>query len=209
MKLRRRIRLLSFVVTATFLVPLATFPAAHLPAFRPARPSAHADDPWRTDVERMLQEFLSCAEPIDDRSPCNIFLARALDRVYGIKEFGDPTRPASVMRANEIADYVAARTDLWVPLGTGDKQDSLNQAQEYANRSKAIIAVWKNPEANRPGHVALILPGQLSTSTSWQLRVPNSASFSLDRPRDSYVGGPLSKAFGAGKKAQVKIYGHV
>jgi hypothetical protein len=206
--MRFRVRITSLLLVITTLFPIVTY-GAQPTASRRHLPKPNADDSWKSDVERMLQEFLSCAEPVDDRSPCNIFLARALDRVYGIKEFGDPARPSTVMRANEIADYVAARTDLWVSLGSGDKQDSLNQAQEYANRGKAIIAVWKSPEANRPGHVALILPGQLSNSTTWQLRVPNSASFSLDRPRDSYVGGPLSKAFGAPKKAQVKIYGHV
>jgi hypothetical protein len=169
---------------------------------------AHEDD-WKTDVERMLQEFLSCATPLDDRSPCNVFLARALDRVYRIREFGDPARPETVMRANEIADYVAARQDLWVPLGKGNEQSALDQAQEYANRGKAIIAVWKNPTAGAPGHVALILPGEQTASASWGLRVPNSASFSLDRPNDSFVGGPLSRAFGSNKKAQVKLYGHV
>jgi hypothetical protein len=164
---------------------------------------------WKADVERMLQEFLSCATPIDDRSPCNVFLARALDRVYRIREFGDPARPETIMRANEIADFVAARPDQWVALGNGDSQSALDQAQGYANRGKAIIAVWKNPAAGGVGHVALILPGDQANSASWGLRVPNSASFSLDRPADSYVGGPLSKSFSNQKKAQVKLYGHV
>jgi hypothetical protein len=197
----------SLVLIASFFVHTAVHQSG--PAYSATMASEAAVQDWKADVERILHEFLSCATPIDDRSPCNVFLARALDRVYRIREFGDPARPETVMRANEIADFVAARHDLWVALGSGDDQTALDEAQGYANRGKAIIAVWKNPAAGAAGHVALILPGEQANSASWSLRVPNSASFSLDRPADSYVGGPLSKAFSNQKKAQVKIYGHV
>lgn len=159
---------------------------------------------WSRDVNMMLSEFLSCKTPIDDRSPCNVFLARALKRVYNITDFDSLGGTQDYLGANQIADKVAIDPN-WTLLGTADNQETLNEAQGYANLKKAIIAVYKAPGH---GHVCLILPGKQQSSVSWDgAQVPNSASFPLDAPKDAYVGGPLSKAFGPDKRSQVKLYG--
>jgi len=158
---------------------------------------------WQADVNRMLSEFLACKTPIDDRSPCNVFLGRALKRVYGIADFGLPGTPDSFLSANAIADKVATDSN-WTFLGTADVQQKLDQAQGYANLNKAVIAVYKS---SGHGHVCLIYPGKMQLSSTWNTLVPNSASFPLDDPTHAYVGGPLSKAFGVDKRGDVKFYG--
>jgi hypothetical protein len=152
----------------------------------------------------MVSEFLSCAQKGDDKSPCNVFLARAIKKVYGTDDFENPSKTGTYLDANEIAAYVATAPQKWTLLGVASNQTSLNEAQFQANHKKAVIAVYSSPPH---GHVCLILPGNLTDSASWKLKVPNSASFFLDNPSQSYVGEPLSKAFANDKKDQVKLYG--
>lgn len=165
-----------------------------------SRSFAQGVDPeWKTDVQKMLSEYLTCATPIDDQSPCNYFLGRALKRVYGIKDF--ETGPDKYLSANDIADFVAG-SDKWTKLGDASEQATLDSAAGYANAKKAIIAVRKG---ETHGHVALILPGEMTFSTNWQRRVPNSASFFYRDPKNSYVGKGLAAAFKT--PSNVVIYG--
>lgn len=160
-----------------------------------------ASDDWQRDVEAMLAEFMSCGGPTPPNTPCNIFTSKALKRIYGITDFD--RQDGSFLTANEIASYVEFNTTKWTLLGAGNVQQTLTDAQEYANRKKAIIAVQYN--ATGHGHVAIILPGSLQPSGSWQLKCPNSASFFLNRPRQAYVSKPLSFAFT--NPTEVRIYG--
>jgi hypothetical protein len=147
----------------------------------------------------MLSEFLSCKNPIDDQSPCNYFLGRALARVYDIHDFD---APGGYMSANAIAVYVKVSGN-WTKIGDATNQDKLTEAQGYANLKKPVIAVRSASDGH--GHVAMILPGELSKSGIWNLMVPNSAAFLLDDPKHSYVGKGLAYAFG--NPQGVEIYG--
>jgi len=154
-------------------------------------PTPIQQDDWQHDVQLMLGEFLTCGGPTPPNTPCNMFLARALKRVYNITDFDRPK--GGYLTANEMADYVLAHTDQWTSLGDAGTQQALDQAQGYANLKKAVIAVFKNPSC--VGHVALIVPGKVAYSGNWQLKCPNSASFFLDRPDKSYISKHLGYAF--------------
>jgi hypothetical protein len=184
--------------TLFFALLFVLFAAAPQSFTQPTPP----DPEWKKDVEKMLTEFMSCSSPIDDISPCNVFLVRALNRVYGVRDFEKPGAPGGAMTANEIANFVESSTDKWTLLGKAGDQKTLNQAQGYTNLKKAVIAVLRG---NPHGHVALIIPGEQTFSGNWQLNVPNSASFFLNKPEKSYVGKGLSFAFSS--PADVKIYG--
>src|SRR5689334_6259370 len=90
--------------------------------------AALGQDGWQGDVQKMLTEFLACQTPIDDLSPCNVFLGRALHRVFGISDFDDPSNPGSYISANQIATYVAV-DNKWTSLGKASVQSNLDQAQ--------------------------------------------------------------------------------
>src|SRR5262252_5947676 len=75
---------------------------------------------WQPRMQRMLQEFLACKAPIDDKSPCNVFLGRALKLVYNIADFDLPGQPDTFLSANEIANKVASANSNWTLLGTAD-----------------------------------------------------------------------------------------
>src|SRR5207253_10712805 len=93
----------------------------------------------------------------------------------------------------------------WIPLGQASDQKALDEAAAAANSGKAVIAI-KPGEGH--GHVAIILPGPATQSPSCKLTVPNSASFFLGKPAQSYVGDSPSKAFAApdGVKLFSRVY---
>jgi hypothetical protein len=166
--------------------------------------------PWGPKLEEVFQKYQTCDLAGNETSPtaCNIFLARALEAVYGVTDFKDPKRPAGYLDANSIADQVAISEE-WERIGTASEPSALKQATQDANRSVAVVAVWKNPDPNGHGHGALVLPGPAS-STSWGSDVPNSASFFLSKPvSESYIGLPLSKAFKKSIRNEIILYRHV
>jgi len=164
---------------------------------------AQTNNQWSADLNRMLNEFKSCQDNAeDDQSPCNRFVGKALRRVYNIDDFG-PDGNGEYLDANTIASYLAT-SDKWVFLGMAADQKTLNEAQDDANKGRAVVAV---KPGDSHGHIAIVLPGELSPSANWKgLNCPNSASFFYKNLDESYVGKKLSYAFTA--PDDVKIYGH-
>jgi len=157
---------------------------------------------WKQDLTNMLTQFLQCDDPLDDISPCNKFVSEALESAYKVKDFYSSSKNRHLL-ANEIYDYLG-NSDKWTLLGKASDQSALNNAQGYANLKKAVVAVYKG-ETN--GHIALILPGNLSQSGTWSLKMPNSASFFIHKPQKSYISKKLSYAFPGDIKDNVLIYG--
>jgi hypothetical protein len=77
-------------------------------------------------------------------------------------------------------------------------------SQEHANAKKAVVAVYMN--AAGVGHVVIITPGQLQSSGSWGLSVPNVVSFFPSQPEKSFVDKGLSFAFGKNLMKDITIY---
>ncbi|WGH75490.1 hypothetical protein P8625_15705 [Tenacibaculum tangerinum] len=157
---------------------------------------------WKSDLTNMLHEFLQCNEPIDDISPCNKFVSEALQSAYGVNDFYSTEKNRHLI-ANEIYSYLKTSSK-WTLLGKASDQNTLNNAQGYANLKKAVVAVYKG---DVHGHIALILPGTLSQSSTWNLKVPNSASFFIYKPNKSYIGKKMSFAFSSTDKDKVLLYG--
>jgi hypothetical protein len=149
----------------------------------------------------MVGQFMRCKDAVDDLTPCSVFVSNVLEGVFNISEF-DGFRD----KANGIFVYLDGNPGLWEKLGNGASQAALTRAQAEANSGHAVVAVWKNPDANRPGHIALIIPGVLKQSDTWGLLVPNAAQTSVGRISGAWIGRPLSNSFGADKKEDVNIY---
>ncbi|MEO8390668.1 hypothetical protein [Polaromonas sp.] len=164
-----------------------------------------ADNPaWSQHVQWALGEQVSCQAAVDDISPCNRFVGRALKRIWGITDFQTgASPPGDYMLANGIVTALLTMKDEWIEIGRANDQSSLEASRAWANKGYAVIAV--RPDTPN-GHVALILPGPLSASAKWGLNVPNSASFFYLNPDLSYIGKPLSSAFSSDKKGDVKLY---
>lgn len=148
------------------------------------------------DLQKLLSQFLSC-NPDDPTAACNVFLAKAVKRAYGIDDFiQNPSGPGDPIYM--VADIIAVtvrNNSRWTDLGPATHQDALDKGQQAANSNRAVLAVRFNN--NGPGHVALLLPGMESSSGIWGLKAPNSACFFLKHPNKAYIGKSLAYAFTA------------
>ena len=155
---------------------------------------------WNQELNTALKEFLVCEGTSKERAECVHFIGESLNTVYKINDF---SKSGKYMSPNEIADFIK-NSAKWKSLGPSYDQTTLTKAQELANAKKAVVAVFKNAEG--VGHVVLITPGELQTSGSWGLRVPNSASFFQKDPSKSYVGKGLSFAFARVMMKDIILY---
>jgi len=156
---------------------------------------------WEKDLTKILYQFMSCRDSIDNLSPCNKFVSEAMKAAYYVEDFYDEKNNRHML-ANEIYAYLKISPQ-WLLLGNASNQEALKLAQKEANAKKAVVAVL-NGSLN--GHIALVMPGNLSNSGSWGLKVPNSASFFLNKPGKSYIGKHLGWAFPNSKKEKVLLY---
>ncbi len=155
---------------------------------------------WDQDLKNQLKEFLACEGTSHERAECGHFIGESLNTVYKVNDF---SKSGKYMATNEILDVIKANPK-WKSIGAGYDQATLTKAQEFANAKKAVVAVYKN--AQGVGHVVIIVPGELQSSGSWGLRVPNSASFFPVDPSKSYVGKGLSFAFARTMIKDITLY---
>ena len=157
---------------------------------------------WNNDLKSALQEFLTCKDTPGDNNRCSRFIGQALNTVYKVNDFYSP-KLNRYMAVNEIADFLKG-SDKWTLLGHAYEQKVLTSAQENANGKKAVVAVYVN--AAGVGNVVIVTPGALQKSGSWNLDVPNSASFFASQPDKSFVDKGLSFAFGKNLMKDILIY---
>lgn len=162
-----------------------------------------AAEAWDSRITGSLGELSACfakAAPPSGAN-CNVFVGRTLETVYGFQDF--KATDGHYLLANGIADYLVTSPN-WTLIGVANNQSVLVQAADSAV-SRPVVAVWRNPDLTKHGHVALIGPGPLQMS-GWGLMVPNSAGFSMDNATARYIGDKLSDSFGNNKKSSVLIY---
>ncbi|MEM7549154.1 MAG: hypothetical protein AAF363_05760 [Bacteroidota bacterium] len=161
--------------------------------------------PQNSEIEKVLsaqlESFYNCRGGSDDLSKCNEIISESLQKAYNINDFNSG-ESGGYMSFNEILAYVKS-SDQWQSIGPGYEQASLKQAQDVANSKKAVIAIY---EGSENGHIAFVLPGELQTSGSWGMSVPNSASFFTAKPEKSFVGKSLSYAFTTSMIKDLTLY---
>lgn len=138
-------------------------------------------------VYTKLMTYFTC-ENEGDPVACNVFVARAAEGLYGVRDF--KRADGSYMTANTIMDFVQTNSK-WSRLGLASSQSVLNDAASGAEDHLIIAVMSDQPH----GHVALVLPGSPANSSNWKLNVPNSASAFLGDVSRAYVFCRLSWAF--------------
>lgn len=159
---------------------------------------------WKQELNAALQQFSDCQKS-GTPSDCNRFIAESLNKVYKVNDFYSQ-KTGRYMAVNEISNFLK-NTQSWTLLGHCYEQTTLTTAQDYANAKKAVVAVYIN--AAGIGHVVVITPGQLQSSGSWGLNVPNVASFLPSQPEKSFVDKGLSFAFAKSMMKDILIYARV
>ncbi|HYG20453.1 MAG TPA: hypothetical protein VD816_16050 [Ohtaekwangia sp.] len=167
--------------------------------------NAHAqslNSNWKQQLNTALQQFLECKPATPDDKACAKFIGESLNTVYQLNDFYS-TQAKRYMTVNEIAGFLET-SNKWEVLGQSYDQKTLATAQDYANKKRAVVAVYLN--AAGIGHVVLITPGELKPSGSWALNVPSAASFFPTEPDKSFVDKSLSFAFMKHMMKDVQIY---
>ncbi|MFT3986381.1 hypothetical protein [Aestuariivirga sp.] len=89
---------------------------------------------------------------------CSAFAAAAAQRlgVYLLR----PPAHSQVLLANAQYDWLQGEgaSQGWTPVQT------MAEAQDDANRGQLVVAVYHNRDDDRPGHIAIIRPGEKSTA---------------------------------------------
>lgn len=182
-----------------------------------ARRAGPADELWRRleamEVDKLWlpgaivdwKTGLPTGQPIKDakskHTHCSQFVAAVADRLT-IPLLRPPERGV-VGLANAQFDWLASdagRKAGWVRLADGAA------AQAAANDGRLVLASLKNPDATRPGHIAVVRPG-----------VKGPEALAADGPDVMQAGGTnalrttLRKGFGNHKKEydQIVFYAHV
>jgi hypothetical protein len=158
---------------------------------------------WKQDLSASLDEFMKCTGAMTDGNRCTNFIGESIYKVYKINDFY-LQKSKRYMTVNEIASFIKD-SGQWSLLGHSYEQTTLAAAQGHANAKKAVVAVYLN--ASGIGHVAVITPGELRASGSWDLNVPGAASFLPTEPEKSFVDKGLSFAFAKNMLKDVMIYG--
>jgi hypothetical protein len=156
---------------------------------------------WEKDLSKSLEQFMNCTRSSADKSTCSVTVGESIATVYQTKDFYSQSLNR-YLTPNEISKSIVDG-NRWKLIGYAYDQKALEQAQQYANSHKAVIAVYRTAASS---HVVLILPGSLHFSGSWGFNVPNSASFSHADPDKSYVGKGLSYGFAKAMMKDITLY---
>ena len=167
----------------------------------PSPASAQAiNENWQEQLGAALADFKGCQQTAGD--DCAKYTGQALQKVYRINDFYSQEK-GRYLTTSEISEFLV-KSKAWGLLGHSYEQETLNNAQQRANSSRAVVAVYTNDEGL--GHVVLVTPGKLQPSGSWGLSVPTVASFFATQPEKSFVDKGLSFAFGKNLMKDVLIY---
>lgn len=146
---------------------------------------------WKTQMPQMISDFISCKSQ-SKGAECKTYVAKAIKAVYGISDFDAPSKPGGALDVNAVANYIK-KDSKWKLLGDASSQDVLSQAQASANANKAVVAMMVSD--NGADHIAIIVPGNLTSCGNAGVKYPNSVSFFINNPDKSYWGKPLAYSF--------------
>ncbi len=113
---------------------------------------------------------------------CNFFVNHVAES-QGCKDFVGDKWP---LLANQMVAWMSLRWQMLDP----------DEAQEQANAGQLVIAGWSNKEKH--GHVAVVIPGNLTWSKSHHDDVPLCANVGIN----NFYGRPVSYAFKSSQKPQ-------
>jgi hypothetical protein len=141
-------------------------------------------------VQRALASLAQCSAA-NPRTPCNVFACDAIRAAYGpdlAAEFLAGGRCPSADQLLEILMSLSGGTrkpknpaNQWTLIGSALDAVVLQRAQACANDGFLTIAASSSRSTgDQNGHIALIVPGTLASSSKWKTDVPQVAAERLD-----------------------------
>ncbi|KAB8154149.1 hypothetical protein EZY14_006850 [Kordia sp. TARA_039_SRF] len=133
--------------------------------------------------------FKQCKAESTNRNDCRNSITKMITEFYNIGDFR--AKDGGFVIYDSIQPIVKRSND-WVKLGAASNQEVLDKAQQAANEGKATLAI---DVSETYGQVAMIIPGKLTKSGSWNLQVPNAAALVNYDAEKSFMDKSLAYAF--------------
>lgn len=133
--------------------------------------------------------FKQCKAESTNRNDCRNSITKMITEFYNIGDFR--AKDGGFVVYDSIQPIVKRSND-WVKLGAASNQEVLDKAQQAANEGKATLAI---DVSETYGQVAMIIPGKLTKSGSWNLQVPNAAALVNYDAEKSFMDKSLAYAF--------------
>lgn len=133
--------------------------------------------------------FKQCKAESTNRNDCRNSITKMITEFYNIGDFR--AKDGGFVIYDSIQPIVKRSND-WVKLGAASNQEVLDKAQQAANKGKATLAI---DVSETYGQVAMIIPGKLTKSGSWNLQVPNAAALVNYDAEKSFMDKSLAYAF--------------
>ncbi len=113
---------------------------------------------WETGAARGPEK-----ENPNKHTHCSAFAAAACQRlnIYILR----PPQHKLLLLANAQFSWLQSKEatdDGWLPITNNDVYRSWVLAQQYANKGYVTVAVFKNDLSNKPGHIAMVMPRELT-----------------------------------------------
>ncbi len=157
---------------------------------------------WEETLNQTLRDFKACMSK-ENKTVCQTYTAKAIKQVYTINDFYQASSKTD-MNPFEIQAYIT-NSSAWTKLGQAFKPEVMSKAQGLCNAGKPVLIILRG-EGPADAHVSLVLPGDLQTSGSWGMRVPNVAAFFTHNPENSFVNKSISYAYTKGMLLQLEVY---
>ncbi|HYG51317.1 MAG TPA: hypothetical protein VD905_10465 [Flavobacteriales bacterium] len=140
-------------------------------------------------MEEILEAFRYCKETAENNLQCKYFIAKAIHDYFGISDF----RIKGNYVDFEYIHPIVRSSTRWRNLGAAGLQKTLNDAQEFANKGKPVLAIHTD---SRLGHVVIVMPGKLEKAANWGgLNCPQVASFFMIQDMESFVDKSIAFAW--------------
>ncbi len=133
--------------------------------------------------------FKNCKENSTSRNDCRNSITKMISEFYKIDDFKNANGDYVIY---DSIQPIVMKESAWIKLGNADNQEALDKAQVAANNGNATIAI---DISESYGQVAMIIPGKLTHSGSWKLKVPNTAALVNYDASKSFANKSLSYAF--------------
>lgn len=146
-----------------------------------------------SDKEQLLSMtiayFKNCKATSTNRNECRNSITKMISEFYKVSDFKNAKGEYVIY---DSIQPIVNSSNNWIKLGNASNQKALTKAQEAANSGNATIAF---DMSETYGQVAMIIPGNLTNSGSWKLKVPNTAALVNYDAKKSFTNKPLSYAF--------------
>ncbi len=140
---------------------------------------------------------------------CNLFVRDVAESL--LQQF----RPELHGMANEQFDHLNSSSDWLSQSVAPDITAALKNAHDDANSGQLVIIVYKNPDSNWRGHIAIITPSPaMEPSIDWEMPVPFVGQAGPKNPRSVqgeedvsvFASLKLSYGFGADTASNMAIF---